>query len=237
MLDLIFLDRLESLDDRYAYHHLFLKPEVPISTFVDTVDGREEIKGRLDWALNYEIKKGVKPGSILVVWEAKRMGHALTGLPQLLVYMTGVLESRRDRINQTVFGVLSDSGNFTFAFVDDQRKFYVSKPYSWAADQSAILSYIDAIFEDAIQSSPHTTPVKAGNTVLFNYKEYLNKRWMFGIEPKNMAVPDVALESVVDEGQDMFGIGPENMAVPDVAPESVVDVGPDMVLRPANMGA
>jgi hypothetical protein len=48
MLELILLDCLENLDDQYAYHHLFLKIEVPISVFIDTVDGREEIKGRMD---------------------------------------------------------------------------------------------------------------------------------------------------------------------------------------------
>jgi hypothetical protein len=75
-----------------------------------------------------ETKKSVKPGSILVACETKRVGHALTGLPQLLVYMVRVLESRSDRINKNVFGALSDSGTYTFAFLDDQRKLYISKP-------------------------------------------------------------------------------------------------------------
>jgi hypothetical protein len=77
----------------------------------------------MDWALNYDAKKS---GSILIVWEAKRLGLVASGLPQLLVYMTGVLQSRRDRINQTVWGMLYDSGTFQFAFLDDKKKFYTS---------------------------------------------------------------------------------------------------------------
>ena len=129
MLDLILLDRLENLQDQNAHHHLLLKPEVNISVTIDGDDGTEEIiQGRMDWALNYE-PKNATTGSILIVWEAKRVGYILTGLPQLLVYMAGVLESRRNRTNQSVFGVLSDSDTFVFAFLNCEKKFYVSLPY------------------------------------------------------------------------------------------------------------
>ena len=184
MLDLILLDRLEKLEDQNAYHRIRLKPEVPISVTINTTDNaREEFNGRMDWALNYETGRHVKPGAILIIWEAKRVGYALTGLPQLLVYMTGVLESRRDRTNQSVFGVLSGAGTFLFAFLDDKRKFYTSKPYTWVDDQSTILSYIDAILLDAIESLPPTAPTKAGNTTLLNYQRYLKDRWTFGVQP------------------------------------------------------
>ncbi len=65
-------------------------------------------------------------------------------------------------------------------------------------DQSTILSYIDAILLDAIESSPHTTPTKAGNTTLLNYQRYLKARWRFGIEPEDKAIKDIDQESVVD---------------------------------------
>ena len=149
----------------------------------------------MDWALNYE---ATKPGSILVVWEAKRVGQATAGLPQLLIYMAGVLESRRDRLNQTVFGMLSDSGTFQFAFLDDKKKFYTSKIYTWASDRSTILAYIDAILLDAIQSSPHTTPTKTANSTLRNCQRYLKGRWVFGEEPEYKAVDDIDSDTVVD---------------------------------------
>jgi hypothetical protein len=161
----------------------------------------------MDWALNYE---ATKPGSILIVWVAKRVGQAATGLPQLLVYMAGVLEARRDRINQTVFGMLSDSGTFQFAFLDEKKKFYTSALYRWATQQSTILAYVDAILIDAIQSSPHTTPTRTANSIIRNYQRYLKGRWEFGDEPEDDAV--------------------------NIDPESIVDVtnkAGDMALRPA----
>jgi hypothetical protein len=57
---------------------------------------KEVIHGWVDWALNHS---AAKPGSILVVWETKKLGSALTGLPQLLVYMAAVLKYRSDRVN------------------------------------------------------------------------------------------------------------------------------------------
>ena len=120
--------------------------------------------------------------------------------------MTGVHQSRRDRINQTVWGMLSDSGTFQFAFLDDNKKFYTSRLYRWAQDQSTILAYIDAILFDAIQSSPHTTLTKTGNATLRNYQRYLKTRWRFGEEPEDEAVDDINPESIMDvvrEGKDI----------------------------------
>ncbi len=203
MLDLILLDRLSKLRDQDASNLLRLKPEVPISVTIDGVNSTKEIiQGRMDWALNYETQR-TTPGSILIIWEAKRVGYALTGLPQLLVYMAGVLESRRNRTNQSVFGVLSDSGTFVFAFLDREKKFYTSLPYKWPMQQSTILSYIDAILLDAIESSPHTTPTKAGNTTLLNYQRYLKERWTFGNEPEDESIDDIDPQTIVDVGQDM----------------------------------
>jgi hypothetical protein len=186
ILDIILLDRLESLQNQYGHYLLRLDPEVNISVTVDGVgDTKEIIQGCVDWALNYEVKR---PGSILIVWEAKRLGLAASGLPQLLIYMAGVLQSRRDRINQTVWGLLSDSGTFQFAFLDDRKKFYISRLYRWAQDQSTILACIDAILLDAMNSSPHTTPTKTANAKIRNYQRYLKGRWEFGDEPKDESV-------------------------------------------------
>jgi hypothetical protein len=148
----------------------------------------------MDWALNYEVKK---PGSIMVIWEVKLVDQVLTGLPQLLVYMAGVLKARRDRINQTVFGILSDSGTLQFAFLDNKKKFYTSRIYGWAGDQPTILAYIDAILLDAIHSSPHTAPKKTANATIRNYQRYLKGWWKFGDESEDDAV-DIGPENIVD---------------------------------------
>jgi hypothetical protein len=141
MLDLIFLDRVDKLKDQDSHCTLRLKPEVDTSVTIDgAYCGRELIQGRVDWALNY--KSAVKPGTILIVCETKRPGYAATGLPQLLVYMAGVLESSRDRTIRVSF----DLGTFTLHFlmmrgsstnpshingrVANQRSWHISTQYS-----------------------------------------------------------------------------------------------------------
>ena len=159
----------------------------------------------MDWALNYETPN--QCGSILIVIEAKKIGNASIGLAQLVVYMVGVLESRHNRLNQSVFGMLSDSGTFQFAFLDQNKKLYLTTTFTWGWDQSKILAYIDTILLDAIQSSPHTTPTKIRNRSLNNYRQYLEERWVFGDGSEDKAKEDIKKESIVDVFQD------ENMVV------------------------
>lgn len=94
--------------------------------------------------------------------------------------------------------MLSDSAEFRFANLDPDKKLHVylglreyqSKrqrrgsmrtmisalrklSLEWRSHRSQILAYIDTILLDAINSSPHTTPTKAGNTILRSYPKYL----------------------------------------------------------------
>src|SRR2546423_14352217 len=92
-------------------------------------------------------------------------------MPQLLAYMVGVLESRRGRKSQCVFGMLSDTGIYQFTYLDQERKLYVSRAFDWMYDQSKILAHIDTILLGAIELS-HTTPTKFGNATLLNYQRY-----------------------------------------------------------------
>ena len=179
-LDLILIDRLQHLQDEDAHDQLCLSAEVTITVKTQDFDGNSElIRGRADWALGYGRDK-TETGSILIVVEAKPVGEASTGLPQLMIYMAGVFESRRTRSNNTVFGMVSDGAIFWFAFLDHNKKFYVSSPYKWATNQPTILAYIDTILLDAIHSSPHTTPTKFHNTSLLNCPRYLKGQWKFG---------------------------------------------------------
>lgn len=166
ILDLILIDRLRSLQDKDAYHQLCLSAEVPVSIKTrDINDNYELVWGRADWALGYGRTKA-ETGSILIVVEAKPFGKASIGLPQLIVYMTAVFESRRDRNNNAVFGMMSDAVHCKFAFLDHNKKLYVSIEYPWFKNESTILAYIDNILLDAIRSSPNTTLEKTRNTSL-----------------------------------------------------------------------
>ena len=192
------MDRLRNLQDQDAHHLLLLSAEVQVNIKVKDLDGKDEIiRGRADWALGYGRDKN-ETGSILLVAEAKGPGKAFVGLPQLMVYMAAVHESRRSRINNNVFGMLADAGKFQFAFLDRTKKLFVSNLFKWSSQKSTILAYIDTILLDAIHSSPHTTLTKIRNTNLRNYPRYLKRQWKFGGESEDEADEEVGDDEFVD---------------------------------------
>jgi hypothetical protein len=98
----------------------------------------------------------------------------------MLVYMAAVQEARLGHTNNSVLGMLSDGEEFRFAFLDSNKKFQDSNTLFWRTNQQAIISYINAMLYDAIQSSPHKTPVKSQNKTLLGYRQYLDTKWAFG---------------------------------------------------------
>ena len=195
MLDLIVLDRLRHLQDENVFRRLQLSAEVPVSIRAKDVYGNDEIvKGRADWALGYGRDK-IDTGSILLMVEAKPYAKAPIGMPQLLVYMAAVHDARKDKINESVFGMLSDSEEFHFAFLDPNKKFFTLKPFLWRAEKATILAYLDMILLNAIESSPHTTSTKVNNKNLLNYASHLNSHWRFGTDSD-----EDASEGESDEG-------------------------------------
>lgn len=139
------------------------------------------VKGRADWALGYGPNK-TNTGTVLLVVEAKPHDSASIGMPQLLVYMAAVHNARATRMNRSVFGMLSDGQDFRFAFLNEEKKFFTSLPFLWAPQQSTIITYIDTMLIDAIESSPHTTLQKRNNRTLCRYSQYLGRQWKFGDE-------------------------------------------------------
>jgi len=198
VLDLILVDRLHHLDDEDTFRQLRLSAEVPVSVLI-CVDGKHElVKGRADWALGYG-KDKTNTGSILVVVEAKPHQQASVGLPRMLVYMAAIQEARRGYANNVVFGMVSDSREFRFAYLDLDKEFHDSRPLMWSIDKQVIISYIDAMLLDAIQSSPHTTTTKVHNKCLRKYRQYVGGRWAFGRHAEYEA--EVA-EAETDEDED-----------------------------------
>ena len=133
------------------------------------------------------MEKTSRIGSVVIIVEAKERGNASVGMPQMLVYMAAVQEARVGHTNTSVFGMLSDSTNFEFAFLDSDKKFYVSPPLRWVYSQQTILSYFDTMLLNAIQSSPHTTPTKTQNNTLPKYRRYSHDKWAFGEDSEDEA--------------------------------------------------
>ncbi|KAI9758166.1 MAG: hypothetical protein M4579_003140 [Chaenotheca gracillima] len=98
------------------------------------------IKGRCDWVLGYRDDKA-EIGDLLITIETRaRRNNAEPSLPQLLIYKAAVHEARRLKANRTVFGMVSDSENFTFAVLDEERKFHVSRTLQWVLARPRIIA-------------------------------------------------------------------------------------------------
>ena len=207
VLDLIIMDRLRQSKDRDAQHHrLQVSADVPVAIRVKDIHGNYEmIKGKADWALGYGALKG-DTGAILLIVEAKPYESAAIGMPQLLVFMAAVHKARQDRVNQSVFGMLSDSKEFRFAFLDEKKKVLTTRPFTWSIEQSTIIAHIDMMLINAIESSPHTTPQKINNRTTYKYPEFLGGQRRFGDELDDEGVEENEEEEEEDEDDDVVDV-------------------------------
>jgi hypothetical protein len=179
ILHLVLVNRLNQLKDMNVSCRLLLSAEVPVSVkYVDEHGKPILLKGRADWALGFGTDKR-NSGSLLIIVEANPAGNASVGMPQMLVYMAAIQHARQDRTNKTVFGMLSDGTYYTFACLNNNKRLLISRNFQWLFDRPTILRHIDRILLDAIQSSPHTTPVKLKNSNICGYTRYLEESWKF----------------------------------------------------------
>ena len=109
------------------------------------------------------------------------MGTAQSGLPQLIIYLAAVQDTRKQagKHNCSAFGILSDSSLFVFAHLGSRRTLFVSRPYSWHSEKVQIIQWIDRPLKDAIHTNPHATPVKVGNTSLMAHRNLSQSRVSF----------------------------------------------------------
>ncbi|KAK9323150.1 hypothetical protein V1517DRAFT_321219 [Lipomyces orientalis] len=180
LFDVLICDRLELLDERLAAQHLKVVPEVQMEV---PTKHHKKICGRADWTLGYMDEKD-RLQEMLVVVEAKVRGNIGAALPQLLIYLAGIQNARStaDKDSKTVFGVATDSGQFIFAILQGNRKAIVSKTLDWLDEKDLIVSFLDHnhILQDAIESSPHTTPTRTENKRIKNFEPSLGTTYTFG---------------------------------------------------------
>ncbi|KAL2863694.1 uncharacterized protein BJX67DRAFT_384392 [Aspergillus lucknowensis] len=188
VFDVLFCDRLESLDAHEAGKKLNWYPKVILSVTSKTNDF--SIHGRADRCLSYGTKAAretalvvlfvssfsiqTKTIKLTLVGEAKKPGAMGPALAQLIIYLAAVQDARKQvNINPSVFGVISDSRVYQFAWLDGNRKLFVSDVYSWVSNQSIIIKWIDRMLRDSIKASPYT-PVKTGDTAIHAYQTHPN---------------------------------------------------------------
>ncbi|KAN0074324.1 hypothetical protein V8E54_008261 [Elaphomyces granulatus] len=185
LFDILICDRLELLSDDSAAKHLKVVPEVQMEI---PIEDNLKISGRADWTFGYMDEKH-KLQEMLVVIEAKAPGNVTTALPQLLVYLAGVQDARL-KINKTVFGLATDSNTFVLVVLQENKKVFASRQLDWLEEKELIISFLDKILEDAIESSPHTTPMRARNQRIKRFGKSLGETYQFGDEDNNDASND-----------------------------------------------
>jgi hypothetical protein len=64
----------------------------------------------------------------------------------------------------------TDSNTFIFAVLQEDRKAFVSKQLDRLDEKGLIISFLDRILQDAIESSPHTTPIRTRKSLGATYQ-------------------------------------------------------------------
>ena len=145
--------------------------------------------------------------AILFIVELKRSGIAGSGLSQIMAYMAAVWDNRKGHNNNSVFGLLSDGGNFHFCFLDAKKKFFATEQLDWTLKSPTIIAYIDRILLDAIRSSPSTTRQKerSSNTVVKGCSAYLAEHWRFGLDPNDGGIDNLGNKEEHEETAEESG--------------------------------
>lgn len=119
--------------------NLVLNGEHPITT---TCLGDQKVNGIANYVIGYCHAASTGDETILesiyVVIEAKRRYNTEVGIPQMILYLSGVQQTRAklrpEKIVKTVYGILTDSVDFRFFRLDEDRHLSISKLYSGAYD-------------------------------------------------------------------------------------------------------
>jgi hypothetical protein len=103
------------------------------------------------------------------------------------------------KINSDVFGMATDFTTFQFIVLRSNRTAYVSEFLRWGTKRQEIVTYLDHILRCAIDSSPHTTPVKKRNTTVKKFDKRLSDSFRFGSPGSPSTHEDESEQSEVDE--------------------------------------
>ena len=199
--ELILIDRLQKLQG--GRRQLRLSTDVPLEIRVKNIYGNNEIvRDRANWAIGHGRDKNDKEVVLLVV-KGKHSGAAWVALARMMVCMAAALESRRDRTNNGVFGMLAESGTFQFAFLGSTKKLFLSNVFKWSSQQSTILAYVDAVLLEGIQTTQYALSAKKS---FQRYPRSLNERWKYGDEEGDEEAEEGGSDEAMDVAKDQGGM-------------------------------
>jgi hypothetical protein len=151
-----------------------------VGNFLGTV-----VNGRVDYGIGRvvphsddsdDMKKQPKRRfqSLLLVVEAKTAFNLIRALPQLVVYLASIHQSRlqRRRRNATVYGVVSDGYSYIFITIahdgvlKQSRRFEVTD-----GDIRTVLGCLKYILEMSASMSPNSTPEQDGDEAVEDHSD------------------------------------------------------------------
>jgi hypothetical protein len=111
--------------------------------------------------------------SLLLAVEAKKAFNLGTALPQLVVYLACLRQSRlsRGRSDTSVFGVASDGYKFVFVTISHGGELRQSREFDiGAGNMVKVLGCLKYVLERSVKMSPNSTPEK-GEALPGDYDE------------------------------------------------------------------
>ena len=137
------------------------------------------VTGRADWAVGYSSKD--EDGALLVALEAKQRSEFSSGESQLIAYLAILRENRRKagKTNIITQGLYSDGVRFAFVYIDNDGTIVQSPTWDIEAEGglSMVFSFIVAMLETALKSTPTATPTKPGKQQDKEIQDFDDEVW------------------------------------------------------------
>lgn len=139
------------------------------------------VSGRADWTVGYSSKD--EDDAFLVALEAKQGSEFGSGESQLIAYLAILRENRRKagRTNIITQGLYSDGSRFEFIDINDDGAILQSPTCDIRARAegglSMVFSFIVAMLETALKSTPTATPTKPGRQQNKEIQDFDNEGW------------------------------------------------------------
>ena len=170
------------------------------------------VSGRADWAMGYSSE--TEDGALLVAVEAKQRSEFSTGESQLITCLAILRENRRKagKANIITQGFYSDGTRFAFVCIKDDGTIVQSPIWDtrFAGGLGMVFSFIVAMLETALKSTPTATPTNPGMLQDKEIHNFDDEVWLkiFTLMDKSLVVGDDSDDDMNDV-IDMSGFQPK----------------------------
>lgn len=123
----------------------------------------------------------MRDGALLVALEAKQRSEFSSGESQLIAYLAILRGNRRKagKTNVITQGLYSDGGRFAFVYISNDGTIVQSSTWDIGAERglSMVFSFIVAMLETALKSTPTAIPRKPGKQQDKEIQDFDDEVW------------------------------------------------------------